>query len=330
MKTTKISTKIKTIGVIFFLLMLSILLTSIYLNQKNSKDAATIHIASNQSVLTQKISKIVFYTKQANSTNFTELNQAIKEFSDNLTTLKLGDLSIGIVKTPTQTISQQVSKVESSWNIFKNKLDTYKELSLKKDKNNRVLFNKNIDDIFMGNTLLLEETDKLINLYILYSEEKINSIKNFQYFAALLLLILITYGFAQFRQIESHAQEFLNYSKEIIDNPDNTHLKPMNIDAESEIVEATDTLNCFIKKVNSAMDYSAGAIEQSKNASSKLEEITDEFDKVLDELKDSTHITKHLDKSEDMVIESTEELINSTKKLQKLKDELDKLLNSLT
>ncbi len=330
MKTTKISTKIKTIGVIFFLLMLSILLTSIYLNQKNSKDAATIHIASDQSVLTQKISKIVFYTKQANSTNFTVLNQAIKEFNDNLRTLKLGDLSIGIVKTPTQTISKQVAKIESSWNIFENKLETYKKFAINKETSNSILFDKNIDDIFKSNTLLLEETDKLINLYILYSEEKINSIKNFQYFAALLLLILITYGFAQFRQIESHAQEFLNYSKEIIENPGNTHLKPMNIDAESEIVEATDTLNCFIKKVNSAMDYSAVAIEQSKNASSKLEEITDEFDKVLDELKDSTHITKHLDKSEDMVIESTEELINSTKKLQKLKDELDKLLNSLT
>jgi len=326
MKTKKISTKIKTIGVVFFLLMLSILVTSSYLNQKNSKDAATINIASTQSMLTQKISKIVFYTQQAHSSDFVKLNAAIQKFTNNLEILKLGDLSIGIVKTPTPVISQQLLVVEKSWKDFNDKLDLYKRLSNSQD----VLLQQTLDAIYNTNPILLQETDKLIELYIQYSEEKINSIRNFQYFAALVLLILITYGFTQFRQIESHAQEFLNYSKEIIENPDNTHLKPINIDAESEIVEATDTLNCFINKVNSAMDYSADAIKQSKNASSKLEEITDEFDKVLDELKDTTHITKHLDKSEDMVIESTEELINSTKKLQKLKDELDKLLNSLT
>jgi len=326
MKTNKISTKIKTIGVVFFLLMLSILVTSIYLNQKNSKDAATINIASTQSMLTQKISKIVFYTQQAHSSDFSELNAAIQKFTNNLEILKLGDLSIGIVKTPTPLISEQLLAVQGSWKDFNDKLDLYKKLSNSQD----ILLQQTLDSIYNTNPILLQETDKLIKLYILYSEEKINSIRNFQYFAALVLLILISYGFTQFRQIESHAQEFLNYSKEIIDNPDNTHLTPINIDAESEIVEATDTLNCFIKKVNSAMDYSADAIKQSKNASSKLEEITDEFDKVLDELKDTTHISKHLDKSEDMVIESTEELINSTKKLQKLKDELDKLLTSLT
>ena len=330
MKTKKISTKIKTIGVIFFFLMLSILITTNYLNKKNEKDAATLHIASSQSMLTQKISKIVFYTRQVNSTNFKDLNIAIERFSNNLKILKLGDLSIGIVKSPTLEISKQLTKVETFWNYFNKNVSEYKKLSKDNQTSNKILVNEKIETIFKTNTLLLQETDKLINLYILYSEEKIDSIEKFQYLAALVLLILVTYGFTQFRQIESHAQEFLNYSKEIIDNPDNTHLKPINIDAESEIVEATDTLNCFINKVNSAMDYSAVAIEQSKNASSKLVEITDEFDKVLDELKDSTHITKHLDKTEDMVIESTEELINSTKKLQKLKDELDKLLNSLT
>ena len=40
----------------------------------------------------------------------------------------------------------------------------------------------------------------------------------------------------------------------------------------------------------------------------------------------SSDISKQLNISEDMVIESTEELINSTKKLQQLKDKLDTLL----
>ncbi len=165
-------------------------------------------------------------------------------------------------------------------------------------------------------------------MYTLYAEDKTDYIKYFQYFSAILLLILIGYGFGQLKSIESHAQEFLDYSKKIIENPEITHIEPIKMDAESEIVEATDTLNCFINKVNLAVDYSANAIEQSRNASTKLEEITDEFDKVLDELKDSAEISSQLDRSEDMVIESTEELINSTKKLQNLKAELDKLVTN--
>ena len=55
-------------------------------------------------------------------------------------------------------------------------------------------------------------------------------------------------------------------------------------EAEKEIIEASDTINCFISKLNSAMDYSSSAIEQSQNASIKLEEITDEFDEIIEEL----------------------------------------------
>ena len=76
------------------------------------------------------------------------------------------------------------------------------------------------------------------------------------------------------------------------------------------------------------MTYSANAVEQSKNASIKLEEITDEFDIVISELTNSAEISKHLDKSEDIVIQTQEELIKSTKKLQELKTELDILLSS--
>ena len=76
------------------------------------------------------------------------------------------------------------------------------------------------------------------------------------------------------------------------------------------------------------MIYSANAVEQSKNASIKLEEITDEFDVIINELTNSAEISVQLNKSEDIVIQTQEELISSTKKLQELKNELDKLLNS--
>ena len=328
MKKNKISTKIRFIGIIFFFLMLSILVTTIYLNQKNEKDALIVNIAGKERMLTQKISKNIFYSYQTSNLDFTELDKAVEEFIYKLDSLKHGNELLGINKAPTTLIAKQLSKVEILWNNFYTNVKSYKDLSIEQNIANKELIKHRVNAIYKTNNNLLEEVDKLVSMYTIYSESKTTYIEYFQYFAAILLLTLIGYGFSQLKTIESNAQEFLDYSKKIIENPENIHLEPIKMDAESEIVEATDTLNCFIDKVNSAMDYSAVAIEQSKNASTKLEEITDEFDKVLHELKDSTEITSQLDKSEDMVIESTEELINSTKKLQELKNELDKLLKN--
>ncbi len=122
----------------------------------------------------------------------------------------------------------------------------------------------------------------------------------------------------------------MQYSRMLMNNEDITNLKPLKVEAESEteIVEVSDTINCFIQKVNTAMEYSNEALLQSERASSKLGELTDEFDSIIDELKDKSLVHKHLNNSEDIVIESTEELINSTKKLSNLKLELEKLTKS--
>ena len=74
------------------------------------------------------------------------------------------------------------------------------------------------------------------------------------------------------------------------------------------------------------MEYSSSAVEQSKNASIKLEELTDEFDGIINEMENSSTIINQLDKSEDIALDSTENLLKTTKKLQELKKELDGLI----
>ena len=122
----------------------------------------------------------------------------------------------------------------------------------------------------------------------------------------------------------------MQYSKMLMSNEDITKLEPLKLEDESEteIVQVSDTINCFIQKVSTAMEYSNDALLQSEKAASKLGELTDEFDSIIDELKDKSIVHKHLNNSEDIVIESTEELINSTKKLSNLKLELEKLTKS--
>lgn len=323
--TNTISKKIKTIGAILFLLMISIIIVTIYLNAKNKKDALVINIAGKERMLTQKISKNIFYLYQSNTYNYTELDNATEEFIYNLNSLKNGNELRGIHKVPTDAMANQIAKVEVLWNNFHQNVKDFKQLLLQRNPSNEKIIKIIVDSIYNNNTPLLQEVDNLVSMYTDYSESKTESLKYFQYASATLVLMLLIYSFTQLKSIESNARKFLEYSKQIIQNQDNTPLEPIEIEAEEEIIQATDTLNCFIDKVNSAMNYSAEAIEHSKQASNKLEEITNEFDDVLNQLQNSATVSKQLDKSEDMVIESTEELINSTKKLQELKKELDVL-----
>ena len=91
MKPNTISTKIKLIGIFFIILMTSIIITTIYLNEKNKKDAQVINIAGKQRMLTQKISKNIFYIYHNNKQSYNELDDATIEFMHNLNSLKYGN-----------------------------------------------------------------------------------------------------------------------------------------------------------------------------------------------------------------------------------------------
>lgn len=328
MKQNTISTKIKFIGILFIILMSSIIATTIYLNEKNKKDALIINIAGKQRMLTQNISKNIFYIYHNKNSSYSELDTSTIEFIYNLNSLKDGNSLIGISKAPTNEIEKQLSKVEILWNNFHKNIIDFKEIIQHNDTDNDLALKNIVDSIHDTNTTLLSQVDSLVSMYTTYSEQKSDFIRYIQYLFALFIIILMFYSFSQLKAMEENVKKFFDESKKIMEENSNELLSPIKIEAEKEIVEATDTINCFIDKINAAMTYSSNAIEQSNNASIKLEEITEEFDKIIDELTNSADISKQLNKSEDIVIQSQENLMNSTKKLQELKNELDKLMNS--
>ncbi len=329
-KPNKIRTKIKLLGSILIILMLSVITTTIYLNKQNTKDALVVNIVGKQRMLTQKIAKNVFYIHYTNSKDFYELNSAVDEFIRGLNILRHGSQDKEIPSVPTHKISQQLLEVNKKWEKFYEDIQNFK-IFTNSGVNRKAELENIVTKIYKENTILLDEVDKLVTMYTDYSEEKTNFIKMFQYASGFTLLLVFIYALLQLRTIESHVDEFMQYSKKLVSNNGNK-LEPIKIKEESEveveIVEVSDTINCFIKKINSAVDYSSEALLQSQQASQKLEELTDEFDTILNELKDTSMISKHLNNSEDIVIESTEDLINSTKRLQNLKEELEKLTKS--
>ena len=324
MKKSNISTKIKVIGILFALLMTSIIATTIYLNNKNEKDAMIINIAGKQRMLTQNISKNIFYLYLNPRSSQNELDTSIEEFIYNLESLKGGNSLSKLKESPNIQIDRQMLQIEYLWSIFYQNIVKFKEL-IQNNSNKQELQNI-VNVIYETNPELLYEVDALVSLHTINSEQKIRFLKNSQYFFAILILFLIIYSFLELKTMEKNALRFLEESKKVMEQNFEEPLKPLKIEAEGELVEASNIFNRFLNKINSAIIDSNSALEQSKNASYKLEEISNEFDEIISELKNKSEISKQLNKSEDIAIQTQEQLLHSSKRLNELKNELEKII----
>ena len=324
MKKSNISTKIKVIGILFALLMTSIIATTIYLNNKNEKDAMIINIAGKQRMLTQNISKNIFYLYSNPKSSQNELDTSIEEFIYNLESLKGGNSLSKLKESPNIQIDRQMLQIEYLWSIFYQNIVKFKEL-IQNNTNQKELQNI-VNIIYETNPELLYEVDALVSLHTINSEQKIRFLKNSQYFFAILILFLIIYSFLELKTMEKNALRFLEESKKVMEQNFEEPLKPLKIEAEGELVEASNIFNRFLNKINSAIIDSNSALEQSKNASYKLEEITNEFDEIISELQNKSEISKQLNKSEDIAIQTQEQLLHSSKRLNELKNELEKII----
>lgn len=324
MKKSNISTKIKVIGILFALLMTSIIATTIYLNNKNEKDAMIINIAGKQRMLTQNISKNIFYLYSNPKSSQNELDSSIEEFIYNLESLKGGNSLSKLKESPNIQIDRQMLQIEYLWSIFYQNIVKFKEL-IQNNSNKQELQNI-VNIIYETNPELLYEVDALVSLHTINSEQKIRFLKNSQYFFAILILFLIIYSFLELKTMEKNALRFLEESKKVMEQNFEEPLKPLKIEAEGELIEASNIFNRFLNKINSAIIDSNSALEQSKNASYKLEEISNEFDEIINEIQNKSEISKQLNKSEDIAIQTQEQLLHSSKRLNELKNELEKII----
>jgi len=320
----KISTKIKIYGLILISLMMIAIMVTIYFNNKNVNDSLLINIAGQQRMLTQKISKDIFYVYESKEANYDALDKSILKFISNYKYIKSREEIQEIMKDKSSDITIQMQRIDFLWSDFSKNVNDFKitmHLPNKKEKIREML-----RSIYEESSVLLIEVNNLVTLLTVRNENKNYHIKNLQYTAAFLLLVLMFYIVSQLKHIEANAHSFIEYSKHLADSTDMLHIEPIHEKAEEELKEMDEIVQSFANKINSAIDFSNEALVQSEQASGKLEEIGNEFEHLLDELSHHSNVTEHLNNSEDIMIESTEELINSTKKLHKLKSELDKML----
>ena len=96
-KPSGIENKLKLVGGSLTLVVVATIFISLYMNIKTKKDALIINIAGKQRMLTQKISKEIFYDLLKYSTDFRNVDAAMSTFENNLYVLDKSLLSAGIL-----------------------------------------------------------------------------------------------------------------------------------------------------------------------------------------------------------------------------------------
>ena len=193
--------------------------------------------------------------------------------------------------------------------------------------------NDSIAYIYEKNIKLLNTMDEAVWLYTEYSEEKNSIFIKFQYMSLIVALIIILFAYILSREIVEHINDFVSRTK-ALETDDLNKLNHRSIrvheESENELIEASNYISGFVKKVNIAMKHSDDAIKQAESAVSELQNLTENVDGLLKDLNiddnEKTKFDKKVNATEDIAIESAENLIHVRKMLQKLQNNLNEMV----
>lgn len=164
---TKISSKINFMGGMLSLIVIANIILTFYLNKKQEGDAYIINIAGRQRMLSQKITKEIFYIKNKNNINFQNLNNDIDIFDKNLHILIDGNDKLNVYKAPNKEIKNQLNKVLSIWIPFKKKIIELEKYTINIKNSKEIMMNKFNDILKISNKVVKKMVkEKLPRNYI--------------------------------------------------------------------------------------------------------------------------------------------------------------------
>ena len=126
MKT--IMAKIKTIGGMLSLVILSDAAITGYVNHMSARDSVLINVAGKERMLSQQITKEVFWLKNSNTSDFGALDAARNEFETSLNDLIKGNEKREIHAPPEEHILERLLQVQSLWKTFDGYVKRFKQL----------------------------------------------------------------------------------------------------------------------------------------------------------------------------------------------------------
>jgi len=114
-----INNKLRLVGGSLTFIVVATIVISVYMNARSKKDALIINIAGKQRMLTQKISKEIFYNIHKYSTDFRIVNSSMNSFENSLSDLMNGNSAKGIYPPQNEKITEKLKQVQKMWLPFR-------------------------------------------------------------------------------------------------------------------------------------------------------------------------------------------------------------------
>ena len=125
-KPTAISAKMRLAGGLLSFVIIFIISLTVMMNQMSKKDSYIINIAGKQRMLSQKMSKEIFFIVHRHTNDFRELNTAVNLFENSLKDLLYGNDAKGIYAPQNDRIKSKLEEVMALWLPFRTEVEALK------------------------------------------------------------------------------------------------------------------------------------------------------------------------------------------------------------
>jgi nitrate/nitrite-specific signal transduction histidine kinase len=159
MKPSRISTKLKIIGGTLSLMVFLIIGLTVAMNERSKKDSLIINIAGKERMLSQKMSKEIFFLRHRDGHDFRALDAAIALFENNLNDLRFGNGDRGIYGPQNSVIKEKLDEVNAKWEPFKAELEKIKS-GILSVKNEKEILSRRIENLLAISETIVQEMVK--------------------------------------------------------------------------------------------------------------------------------------------------------------------------
>jgi len=313
-------TKIKIIGVLILIFLVTLALFSKYIATQNSNNQTFLKIINEQKAFTQEIAKNIFYISKNKNASTEQLNESIKLFINNMNNR---DDKLDNIKA--EGIKRETGHIVLLWNEFYLLVQNFRDKRKICNPYSTLILEKIVNEIYKKNLNLVVEFNKLIKMHKKYFNGLKERNKLIQISLFIILLVLILYLFTQLKDLILFMQKFLQTSKNIIQKSTVEGVKPIDLKPKLDAVsEASNDFNFLIKKINQSIDISIQSMQNSTNSLEQIEKRIDDLLELIATMDNDIGFNKELIKKENIMIEALEELSNTSHKLQILKKSLEK------
>ena len=159
MKPTAISAKMKLAGGMLSLVIVCVIVLTVMMHQMSKKDSLIINIAGKERMLSQKMSKEVFYIVHRHENDFRELNAAVNLFENNLKDLLYGNTVKGIYAPQNERIVAKLEEVMEIWKPFRLEIEALKTAIEKVRPDMEVLAQRTEKLLFLSDVVVKKMVD---------------------------------------------------------------------------------------------------------------------------------------------------------------------------